>query len=202
MSVYGTGNIATSYAAAPATYAAAPATYRAYGASMPAYGGAYGGAAYGGMQGYGSPYLDTGVIDQQKLDATNALKNQHKLQADMLEHQYNAQKAVLKAECDRNVEIATQQFNQQRLQQEMALEQQYKNQTMQLDMAKQERDLMITSQAAQMTATAQQHKLQIDMQNKMANLYSTGLNAGAAAPNAKPAPKPAAPKPAAPKAMA
>merc|ERR1719197_694738 len=48
-----------------------------------------------------SPYLDTQVIETQKLDATNALKNQHKLQADMLEHQYNAQKAVLKAEYDR-----------------------------------------------------------------------------------------------------
>merc|ERR1719482_1687401 len=153
---------------------------------MPAYGG-----AYGGMHGYGSPYLDTGVIETQKLDATNALKNQHKLQADMLEHQWNAQKAVLKAEYDRNVDIATQQFLQQKLQQEMALEQQYKNQKMQLDMAKQERELMITSQAAQMTATAQQHQLQIDMQNKMANLYSTGLNA-AAGPAAA---KPAAPKP-------
>merc|ERR1719161_1667511 len=120
-----------------------------------------------------SPYLDTQVIETQKVDAVNALKNQHKLQADMLEHQYNAQKSVLQAEFQRNVTIATQQFEQQMLQQTMALEQQYKNQTMQLDMAKQERDLMITSQAAQMTAAAQQHQLQIDMQNKMANLYSS-----------------------------
>ena len=43
----------------------------------------------------------------------------------------------------------------------------YKQQTMQLDMAKQQRDMMITTQAAQMTADAQQHQLQIDMQNKM-----------------------------------
>merc|ERR1719420_1072473 len=35
--------------------------------------------AYGGMQ--ASPYLSTDVIETQKLDATNALKNQHKLQA-------------------------------------------------------------------------------------------------------------------------
>ena len=40
----------------------------------------------------------------------------------------------------------------------------YKQQTMQLDMARQQRDMMITTQAAQMTADAQQHKLQIDMQ--------------------------------------
>ena len=68
--------------------------------------------------------MDVSVIETQKLDATNALKNQHKLQSDMLEHQYNAQKAVLKAEYDRNVTMATQQFEQQRLQQEMALDQQ------------------------------------------------------------------------------
>ena len=53
------------------------------------------------------------MIEQQKTDATNALKNQHKLQADMLTHQYEAQKSVLKAEFDRNVTIATQQFEQQ-----------------------------------------------------------------------------------------
>ena len=38
---------------------------------------------------------------------------------------------------------------------------------MQLDMAKQQREMMITSQAAQMTADAQQHKMQIEMQTKM-----------------------------------
>ena len=38
---------------------------------------------------------------------------------------------------------------------------------MQLDMAKQQREMMITSQAASMTADAQQHKMQIEMQTKM-----------------------------------
>ena len=129
MSVYGA---TTAAYAAPTTYAAAPAAYGApmasYGAATPAYGAGmsyvpqatYG--AYGGMQ--ASPYLSTDVIDTQKTDAVNALKNQHKLQSDMLEHQYNAQKSVLKAEYDRNVTMATQQFEQQRLQQEMALDQQ------------------------------------------------------------------------------
>merc|ERR1719316_2326316 len=50
-----------------------------------------------------SPYLSTDVIETQKLDATNALKNQHKLQADMLEHQYNALKNQHKLQADRNV---------------------------------------------------------------------------------------------------
>merc|ERR1719395_264716 len=133
MSVYGATT--TAYAAPTTTYAAAPATYAApmasYGAAMPAYGAGmsyvpqatY--SAYGGMQ--ASPYLSTDVIDTQKLDATNALKNQHK------------------------------------------------QQSMQLDMAKQQRDMMITSQAAQMQMDAQQHKLQLDMQTKMASLYSSGM---------------------------
>merc|ERR1719478_39471 len=121
--------------------------------------------AYGGMQA-ASPYLDAKVIE--------------------------AQKSVLKAEFERNVTMATQQFEQQMLQQTMQLEQQYRQQTMELDMAKQQRDMMITSQAAQMTADAQQHKLQIDMQTKMASLYSTGL---ATAAGAAPAAKPSAPKP-------
>merc|ERR1719182_1293293 len=140
---------------------------------------AYGGA-YGGVQ--ASPYLDAKVIETQRLDATGALTNQHKLQTDMLTHQYDAQKLQLKAEFERNVTMAKQQFKQQ---------------TMQLDMARQQRDMMISTQAAQMTADATQHQLQIDMQNKMANLYSTGLAgaAGAKPAAAKPAAKPAAPKP-------
>ena len=44
----------------------------------------------------------------------------------------------------------------------------YKEQTMQLDMAKQQREMMITSQAAEMTMSANQHKMQMDMQTKMA----------------------------------
>merc|ERR1719269_402409 len=107
-----------------------------------------------------SPYLDAKVIETQRLDATGALTNQHKLRTDMLTHQYDAQKLQLKAEFERNVTMAKQQFGQQ---------------MMELDMAKQQRDMMITSQAAQMSASAQQHKLQIDMQTKMASLYSTGL---------------------------
>ena len=39
---------------------------------------------------------------------------------------------------------------------------------MQLDMAKQQREMMITSQAAEMTMSANQHKMQMDMQTKMA----------------------------------
>merc|ERR1712070_513849 len=124
---------------------------------------------------------DISVIETQKLDATNALTNQHKLQGDMLAHQYEAQKSVLKAEFERNVTMATQQFEQQMLQQTMQLEQQYRQQTMELDMARQQRDMMISTQAAEMTAAATQHQLQIDMQNKMANLYSSGMTGAAGA---------------------
>merc|ERR1719316_1907238 len=141
----------TAYAAPATTYAA------------PAYGGATGGAAptmaygattmsMGAMPAYGagmsyvppaaggygaSPYLDESVINTQKLDATNALTNQHKLQGDMLNHQFEAQKNILQAEYTRNCAMAEQQFQQQMLQQTMALEQQFKQQQMELDMAKQ-----------------------------------------------------------------
>merc|ERR1719359_867074 len=90
--------------------------------------------------GYGaSPYLDENVINTQKLDATNALTNQHKLQGDMLNHQFEAQKSILQAEYTRNCTMA---------------EQQFKEQQMQHDMAKQQREMMITQQAAQMVAQA------------------------------------------------
>merc|ERR550514_1443442 len=148
-----------------------------YGAGMgsyvpPAYGGAYGGV--------GQAYLDENVVNTQKADAINALTNQHKLQTDMLNHQFEAQKNILQAECTRNCTMAEQQFQQQMLQQQMALEQQFKEQQMQLDMAKQQREMMITQQAAQMLAQAQQHKMQIEMQKKMASLYGNTAAAGVA----------------------
>merc|ERR1719218_525480 len=65
--------------------------------------------------------------------------------------------------------------NQAMLQQQMALDQQFKTQSMQLDMAKQQREMMITQQASQMTAQAQQYQMQIDMQQKMASLYGSGM---------------------------
>merc|ERR1719472_658480 len=50
--------------------------------------------------------------------------------------------------------------------------QQQKQQEMQLNMAKQQRMMAITQQAASMTAQATQYKLQMGMQQKMATLYS------------------------------
>merc|ERR1719182_458732 len=120
-------------------------------------------ATYGGYPGAAthSPYLDEKTIKQQETDATAAL-----------DHQYSTQKEMITAECTRNVEMAKNQFEQQRNQALLALEQQQKQQEMQLNMAKQQRMMAITQQAASMTAQATQYKLQMDMQQKMATLYS------------------------------
>merc|ERR1711939_440617 len=117
-------------------------------------------ATYGGYPGAAthSPYLDEKTIKQQETDATAALDGQAAMQTKMLDHQYSQQKEN--------------QFKQQRDQALMALDQQQKQQEMQLNMAKQQRLMAITQQAASMTAQAQQYKLQMDMQQKMATLYS------------------------------
>merc|ERR1719240_2419846 len=100
----------------------------------------------GGYPGYGaattSPYLDTATITQQEKDATEALNGQASMQQKMLDHQFTHQTEVLKAECARNITMATNQFSQQR---DQAL--------MQLDMQKQ--------QQASMQAQATQHKMQM-----------------------------------------
>merc|ERR1719253_1115460 len=111
--------------------------------------------------------FDEKTIATQKLDATTALATQ----ATMLKHQYDAQIAQLEAECTRNTQLATSQFQQTMMQSKMALEMEFKEQTMQLDMAKQQREFAITQQAATMTAAAQHQKLQTDMQQKMMSMY-------------------------------
>merc|ERR1719504_532358 len=112
------------------------------------------------------------TITQQEKDATDALNGQASMQQKMLEHQYTTQADMIKAECTRNIAMATNQFQQQRDQSILALEQQQKQQEMQLNMAKQQRLMAISQQAASMQAQAQQHKLQMEMQQKMSTLYS------------------------------
>merc|ERR1712072_981530 len=128
---------------------------------------------------YGAPtmapqqmYLDEKTITQQKTDAVTALANQDSEQANMLKHQYDAQVAQLEAECTRNTQMATAQFQQSFMQSKMQLEMQYKEQTMELDSAKMQREMAISQQAAQMTAQAQQMSLQQEMQKKMMSLYT------------------------------
>merc|ERR1712078_318290 len=89
-----------------------------------------------------------------------------------LDHQYTTQKELIKAEYERNITMATNQFQQQRDQAILALEQQQKQQEMQLNMAKQQRAMAISQQAASMQSQAQQYKLQMEMQQKMSTLYS------------------------------
>merc|ERR1719247_3005749 len=94
---------------------------------------------------------------------------------------------MIKAECTRNIAMATNQFQQQRDQSIMALEQQQKQHEMELNMAKQQRLMAISQQAASMQGQAQQYKL--EMQQKMSTLYSGAGAAGAAkgAKDTKPA---------------
>merc|ERR1719472_607850 len=141
--------------AAPAMSYAAPTTYAAPQMSYAPQ------ATYGGYPGFGaathSPYLDTATITQQEKDATDALTGQANMQLKMLTHQYDTQKAMIEAECARNIEMAKNQFQQQCDQSLMAIQQ----------------------QAGSMQAQATQYKLQMEMQQKMSTLYS-GAGAGAA----------------------
>merc|ERR1719420_2731332 len=101
------------------------------------------------------------------------------MQLKMIGHQYTTQVDMIKAECERNITMATNQFQQQRDQAILALDQQQKQQEMQLAMAKQQRVMAISQQAAQMQAQASQMQMQMDMQKKMASLYSgAGMGAG------------------------
>merc|ERR1719324_1981649 len=103
--------------AAPTTYAAPQMSY------VPQ-------ATMGGYPGYGaattSPYLDATTITQQEKDATEALNGQASMQQKMLDHQYTTQVEMIKAECTRNITMATNQFQQQRAASMQSQAQQYK----------------------------------------------------------------------------
>jgi len=169
---YGLGSTYGASYAAPTMSYAAPTTYAAPQMS-------YVPQPYGGQM--AQPYLDAATITQQEKDATAALDGQATMQLSMLSHQFTTQADMIKAECERNITMATNQFQQQRDQAILALEQQQKQQEMQLNMAKQQRSMAIQQQAASMQSQATQYKLQMEMQQKMAILYSGAGKAGTGA---------------------
>merc|ERR1719149_322972 len=86
----------------------------------------------------------------------------------MLDHQYEAQKKMLNAAANRNIEMTTATVAQQLA----ALDASYKQQEMSLAMAKQQRTMAITQQAAQMSAQAKQYELQMEMQKNLMGAYT------------------------------
>merc|ERR1719248_394209 len=124
------------------------------------------------------PHLEVKTIEGQRDDATKALNGQADLQKEMLTNQFETQKEMYKAECERNVKMMEQHFQQELAPQTFALEAQFKEQMNQLEMARQQRSMAIEQQAATMIAQAQQFKLQRDMHERMATLYT---NPGGAA---------------------
>merc|ERR1719389_251148 len=131
--------------AAPMSYAAP--TYDTASYAMPQQ-MSYVPPAYG--QGMHQPMMDASTITQQEKDATEALNGQATMQLKMIGHQYTTQVDMIKAECDRNITMATNQFQQQRDQALQQLDMQQKQQEMQLAMAKQQRVMAIQQQAASM----------------------------------------------------
>merc|ERR1712118_597504 len=127
------------------------------GTAMPAYGASYGATPmYGGYGGYGAHPMDAATVDTQKADAMNVLSTQFGVQEKMLNHQIESQLKMLEAEKTRAIAQMTTQYDQQYMQQKLAIEQAYKQQTSQLSMAKMQREMAIQQQAAQMTAQAKQ----------------------------------------------
>merc|ERR1719194_230131 len=90
----------------------------------------------------------------------------------MLSHQYKAQLDILAKEKDR----AIKQMEMQYTQQNTAIEQAHKQQENALEMARAQRDMAISQQAHQMMAQAQQYKMQIEMQQRMASAYDSAYS--------------------------
>jgi len=118
------------------------------------------------------PHLEVKTIEGQRDDATKALNGQADLQKEMLTNQFETQKEMYKAECDRNIKMMEQHFQQELAHQTFALEAQFKEQMNQLEMARQQRSMAIEQQAANMIAQAHHFSLQRDMHERMASLYS------------------------------
>ena len=115
---------AASYGTAMPTYGAA-----SYGTAMPAYGASYGatpmmGGYGGGYGGYGGAHpMDVATVETQKTDAMGVLSTQFGVQEKMLDHQHETQIKVLEAEQTRAIAQMTSQYEQQYMQQKLAIEQ-------------------------------------------------------------------------------
>merc|ERR1719146_24776 len=118
------------------------------------------------------PAMSSELIKKQQEDVTGILESQATSQKKMLDNQYDAQKRMVEAEAKRMIEVTTEQYGQQKKQALAALDMSYNQQINSLNMARQQREMAITPQAAQMSAQAKQHELQVEMQKSLMQAYS------------------------------
>jgi hypothetical protein len=130
----------------------------------------------GGSDGYNNSqqvYIDPELVKTQKNQSITMIDNQLAIARERAKAEYEAQKQAIAMKAEHDMSMATASIEQSKVQSLFALDQQFQQRRMEIEQRAQEQKLQIESTASQLLMTAEQQRLEKDMQEKMAKVYGS-----------------------------
>ena len=118
-------------------------------------------------------YIDPELVKTQKNQSITMIDNQLTIARERAKAEYEAQKQAIAMKADHDMSMATASIEQSKVQSLFALDQQFQQRRMEIEQRAQEQKLQIESTSSQLMMTAEQQRLEKDMQEKMAKVYGS-----------------------------
>lgn len=116
-------------------------------------------------------YIDPEIVRSQKTQSLSMLDNQLTIAKDRAKAEYEAQKQAISMKSEHDLSMANASIEQSKVQALFALDQQFQQRRMEIEQRAQEQKLQIEATSSQLLMTAEQQRLEKDMQEKMAKVY-------------------------------
>ena len=133
------------------------------------------GGAQAGMEAlaHSNVYIDPEILRSQKQQSLTMLDNQMSIAKDRARAEFEAQKQATVMKAEHDLSMATASMEQSKVQSLFALDQQFQQRRMEIEQRAQEQRLQIEATASSLLMTAEQQRLEKDMQEKMARVYGS-----------------------------
>jgi hypothetical protein len=116
-------------------------------------------------------YIDPEILRSQKQQSLTMLDNQMSIAKDRARAEFEAQKQATIMKAEHELSMATASMEQSKVQSLFALDQQFQQRRMEIEQRAQEQRLQIEATASSLLMTAEQQRLEKEMQEKMAKVY-------------------------------
>ncbi len=118
-------------------------------------------------------YIDPEIVKAQKNQALSMLDNHVAIAKDRVKAEYDAQKQAVNMKADHDLNMTQANIDQSKIQSLFALDQQFQQRRMEIEQRAQEQKLQIEATSSQLVMTAEQQRLEREMQEKMAKVYGS-----------------------------
>ena len=118
-------------------------------------------------------YIDPEILRSQKQQSLTMLDNQMSIAKDRARAEFEAQKQATIMKAEHDLSMTTASMEQSKVQSLFALDQQFQQRRMEIEQRAQEQRLQIEATASSLLMTAEQQRLEKEMQEKMAKVYGS-----------------------------